>query len=345
MREVGDDAHELEPGKKIALDSRVTVTCVAASGAVLGTSPMLSSDENELSVSLLLEFSGFKALFGGDSHTAVEQRIATVSQVQGVDLYKSNHHGSDTSSDAALMTALKPSLIVISNGSNRGYHHPRGSTVLAYTKLPVPPIVLQTNRCKAGEPCGNVASAFIADSEMRGKDGTILITVDAVTRTFTAAYGVSTVRTFHLRVAWLQGWPFLHHPRWSFAGLLPNPVGDDEQLEEVSLRNPGTAAISLAGWTLQDRSGLVWTLSGSLAVGQSVTFKRQAQPLSLNNAGDEILLIDDSVGERDRFVYLASEEGKRILTNWLEAKNTIDRYLCSAEKLYPAKTAGLAKVL
>jgi hypothetical protein len=77
---------------------------------------MLSSDENELSVSLLLEFSGFKALFGGDSHTAVEQKIATVSQVQGVDLYKSNHHGSDTSSDAVSMSALQPSLVVIHIG-------------------------------------------------------------------------------------------------------------------------------------------------------------------------------------------------------------------------------------
>lgn len=96
--------------------------------------------------------------------------------------------------------------------------------------------------------------------------------------------------------------------------LLPNPAGDDEQLEEVVLRNTGTAPVSLAGWTLRDRSGLLWTLTGSLAAGQSQTFLRGGQPMSLNNAGDEIILLDNTGTERDRFAYTTSTESTRITT-------------------------------
>ncbi len=48
--------------------------------------------------------------------------------------------------------------------------------------------------------------------------------------------------------------------------------------------------VTLAGWTLRDRSGLHWDLSGSIAPGQARTFRRNCQSMSLNNAGDEIAL-------------------------------------------------------
>jgi hypothetical protein len=39
------------------------------------------------------------------------------------------------------------------------------------------------------------------------------------------------------------------------AGLLPNPLGDETENEEVSLKNLGGQAASLAGWVLRDRAG------------------------------------------------------------------------------------------
>ena len=36
--------------------------------------------------------------------------------------------------------------------------------------------------------------------------------------------------------------------------------------------------------------------------------------LSLNNAGDEIMLLDNTGTERDRFAYTTSAESKRIMT-------------------------------
>jgi len=71
---------------------------------------------------------------------------------------------------------------------------------------------------------------------------------------------------------------------------LPNPVGDDGQSESVTITNKGIG-VSLVGWTLQDRSGATWNLSGSLAAGQSRTFRRNGQAMTLNNGGDEIVLL------------------------------------------------------
>jgi len=45
----------------------------------------------------------------------------------------------------------------------------------------------------------------------------------------------------------------------------------------------------------------IWSLVGSLAPGQSQNFRRGGQPMTLNNAGDEITLLDPSGTERDRF--------------------------------------------
>ena len=98
------------------------------------------------------------------------------------------------------------------------------------------------------------------------------------------------------------------------SSLLPNPAGDDAQLEAVTVQNKGTAAVSMVGWTLRDRSGATWNLSGALAPGASRTFKRLGQAMTLNNAGDEILLIDPATVERDRFEYSASSEGVAIST-------------------------------
>lgn len=98
--------------------------------------------------------------------------------------------------------------------------------------------------------------------------------------------------------------------------LLPNPQGQDRDLEEVTLRNNGTQAISLVGWILRDRSGRTWDL-GSLSAlesGQSVTVRRNVQEMSLNNSGDEIALLDAAGVEIDRFEYSGSQEGMAINT-------------------------------
>lgn len=98
--------------------------------------------------------------------------------------------------------------------------------------------------------------------------------------------------------------------------LLPNPAGSDTDAEEVVIKNKGAAPTPITGWRLQDRSGLTWPLVGdvTLAANESRMLRRNGRPMSLNNGGDEISLIDSSGVVRDRFEYDASAEGGSIAT-------------------------------
>lgn len=80
----------------------------------------------------------------------------------------------------------------------------------------------------------------------------------------------------------------------------------------MTLKNEGTQPVSLAGWTLRDRSGFEWTLSGTIGPGAVRTFVRNGQRMSLNNNGDDIVLLDDENVERDRLTYTSAAEGEII---------------------------------
>jgi hypothetical protein len=96
------------------------------------------------------------------------------------------------------------------------------------------------------------------------------------------------------------------------ADLLPNPPGDDVQGEEVNLSNSGTASVDLTGWQLRDASSNVWILGGSIAPGQRLGFRRSGQPMSLNNDGDVIELIDRSGMVVDSGHYDGVTEGQLV---------------------------------
>ena len=312
MTTVGEDARPLRAGDTITLDPLVTITVIASSGGVIGASaPLTTCDENDLSVSLLLTFAGFKAFFGGDTHKPTEAKIAARDLVMNVDLFKANHHGSHTSSLATFMTDLLPSVVVISNGSHLTFKHPRQDTLNTYRSLSPAPAIFQTNKCLHPLPCDNEPVASIADPESVDEDGTIVITVNAATSTYTVAFGTTT-RPFAIKS---PAAPVAPSGGVVISSLLPNPAGDDARLEAVMLQNKGSAAVSLIGWILRDRSGATWNLSGSLASGTSRTFVRLGQAMTLNNAGDEIALIDAATLERDRFEYAASSEGVTINTS------------------------------
>lgn len=82
----------------------------------------------------------------------------------------------------------------------------------------------------------------------------------------------------------------------------------------MTLRNVGSARVSLDGWTLKDHAGLTWPLNGVISAGQSKTIVRAGMVMSLNNSGDQILLQDFLNVERDSFTYTRSAEGEQIKT-------------------------------
>ena len=200
MRTVGEYAMPLRPGDMINLDPLVTVTTISSGGDVIGeTNPMHGPDENNLSVSLLITFGGFKAFFGGDIEKLTEATIAARHLVMDVDVYKADHHGSHSSSSRVFMEVLRPTVVVISNGNDAIYRHPRQVTLNTFASLPVVPTVLQTNKCLRPAPCGNVPDAFIADPQTSDEDGTILVTVEMTAGTYSVRYGSNAGLTFRVK--------------------------------------------------------------------------------------------------------------------------------------------------
>lgn len=307
---IGSRATHLQRGRTIPLDPSVAVTCISSGGTVLGETnpPDTGHDENDMSVSLLVQYGAFRYFVGGDIEAPTEQKIADRDLVTNVDVYQANHHGSHTSSSADFMNDLHPSVIVISNGNNAIYKHPRQTTLSFYASMSPAPMVVQTNKYLQGGAGGNVGDAFIADAESSDEVGTILITVNAAAGSYSVSYG-TTSHTVAIKGGNTSADVVIE-------SLLPNPAGDDTRLEEVTLRNKSTSAVSLANWFLQDESGRVWSLAalGSLPAGQSATIRRNNMPMSLNNDGDEIILFDENRVEADRVRYGATGEGSRVNT-------------------------------
>ena len=91
----------------------------AVSDRVLGA----STDLNQLSVVVELNYGKFRALFSGDLGTAEEKVLADSGRLTAVDVLKVAHHGSKYSSAAEFLSAVRPKLAVISVGKNN-YGHP-----------------------------------------------------------------------------------------------------------------------------------------------------------------------------------------------------------------------------
>jgi Lamin Tail Domain len=214
-----------------------------------------------MSISLLITFGQFRYFIGGDIEAPTEQKIADRDLVKDVDVYIADHHGSDTSSIVPFLQDMTPRVIIISNGSNAGYHHPIQSTLTSFDMLVPKPTVFQTNKCKVASPCGNVPDSFIANPQQTDKDGTILLTADSIANSYSVVFDSGVSRSFPYRNSAGGGGGVV------IESVLPNPPGDDSQNEAVTLKNEGTTAVSLVGWTLKDRSGLAWQLTGSIAAG------------------------------------------------------------------------------
>ena len=308
---IGNRAVPLTRGETIALDPDMTVTCLSAGGAVLGETnpPQPGQDENDMSISLLIQYGAFRYFIGGDIETPTETKIADGDLAMDVDVYQADHHGADNGSSQNLLDDLSPRVIIISNGDNATYRHPRKTTLARMAALTPRPTVFQTNKyLHTNDDGGNVADSLIADPETVDADGTILLTVDLAAGVYDVAYANRSMR-FSVKQR-------LAATHIVIESVLPDPVGSDLDLEEVTLRNTGTAAVDLSNWVLHDRDGRVWTLTslGTIGRGQTATIRRSGMPMSLNNGGDTVILLDQNTQERDRFEYTGSQPGVRIQT-------------------------------
>ena len=86
---------------------------------------------NADSIVLKISCGDVSAIFTGDADLAAEEKLLSqygASQLD-CDLYKVGHHGSNTSTGRAFLTALSPDFALISSGRGNSYGHPHGDVL------------------------------------------------------------------------------------------------------------------------------------------------------------------------------------------------------------------------
>ena len=135
--------------------------------------------ENDLSIGLLVKFGDFRYLIAGDLTGDPNEDVVDVEELikddaKDVDVYHVNHHGSRTSSSDDFLQAIKPRVVIVSNGGS--YCHPSKEVVTnrILTVSPKPAVYL-TN--KPSKCAWKAPSDSIADHDRTGYDGIVEISV------------------------------------------------------------------------------------------------------------------------------------------------------------------------
>jgi competence protein ComEC len=93
--------------------------------------------ENDNSIVLELTFAGRRVLFPGDAEREAEARLVAAG-LPRVDVLKVPHHGSRTSSSAALLDATRPAIAVASLGDRNRFRFPHPEVVARYAAARIP---------------------------------------------------------------------------------------------------------------------------------------------------------------------------------------------------------------
>ena len=99
---------------------------------------------------------------------------------------------------------------------------------------------------------------------------------------------------------------------------IPNPTGDDRANEQVTVRNVGSDPVPLAGWKILDDRNTFWALTaqdGIVDPGQTVTIIRGGRPMSLNNTGDTVRLVNPAGQTVDAHPYDQASSGQVFVFN------------------------------
>ena len=110
-------------GDTLRLDSGATVT-------FLGPADDVSAENmNDRSLIALFSTGAEQVLFMGDAEAAAEQSLLAHHPELTCDILKVGHHGAATSSTPAFLSAIQPSVAVISCGVDNDYGHPSDQTL------------------------------------------------------------------------------------------------------------------------------------------------------------------------------------------------------------------------
>jgi competence protein ComEC len=103
--------------------------------------------ENNQSMVMRLTYRGVAILFTGDIESKGEHELLARGADLRATLLKVPHHGSGTSSSAALIAAVQPRVAVVSLGYHNRFHFPSGAVIGRYREAGA--VVLRTDEIGA----------------------------------------------------------------------------------------------------------------------------------------------------------------------------------------------------
>ena len=289
-------------GQTYQLGGGATMTCIAANGAIMGgafVNPAQAQQENARSVVVRLDYGDFSMWIGGDvtgggNSTADVEGPAAIA-CGDVDVYKLNHHGSNTSTSTGLVAALSPELSVVSCGDGNGYGHPTSTVTNRINQALAARALLSTTKGSA-----NVLGFGVV--------GDLRIDTDGYRYRATAENG-DVLDFFCDEVAPSQLQP--GDLRISEVHRDPAAVPDTNG-EYVEVTNVSGAPLALSGLKLSDNAGTVTIASNyRLAPGGTLLFQADGAPqrnggqplgvtlpfgsIALANTSDSVTLTDGAV--------------------------------------------------
>jgi beta-lactamase superfamily II metal-dependent hydrolase len=160
-------------GAVYQLGGGAVVRCIAVNGSVDGgafVDPVPSAqEENSRSIALRLEYGQFSMWLGGDltgggNSTSDVEGPATLA-CGDIDVYKLNHHGSNTSTSTNLVARLSPELAVVSCGDGNSFGHPTPTVVNRINQAAAARALLCTTSGSGGTIGFGVAGSIRIDTD------------------------------------------------------------------------------------------------------------------------------------------------------------------------------------
>lgn len=256
-------------GATYQLGGGATMTCICANGSIMGgafVNPAQAQEENARSVVMRLDYGDFSMWIGGDltggGNSTADVEAPASFACGDVDVYKLNHHGSNTSSSASLLANLDPELAVVSCGASNPYGHPTTNV---------------TNRINQALNARALMSTTTGSSNVIGfgVTGNLRIDTDGFRYRATAESGdfldfycdevvPEPISAGELRISEVHRNP---------------SVVSDTNGEYVEVVNVGAKPVALAGLSLSDNGGSVTLATNYMLVpGRPMLFQLDGAP-------------------------------------------------------------------
>lgn len=115
--------------------------------------PLTNGDQNSNSIGVVVHHGTFTTFIAGDATEATQTywRETYPEAFNGIEVYRSAHHGSDTGDQASFLQFVAPELVVVSVGEGNPYGHPTPDAMASYASI--------TNRILRTDEVGHIAVA------------------------------------------------------------------------------------------------------------------------------------------------------------------------------------------